>query len=119
MKNLIIALLCLASLVVLVRSENMITPKSWLTSCKACTNQMQECSVCIRDGCDECFRDIQDTNCQKCAADIKRINLGSFYCDNTFEYHQLVCLISCRWRNNIPFFQTGSCDNYTGKCVCA
>ncbi|CAF0757190.1 unnamed protein product [Brachionus calyciflorus] len=113
----VVVLALVASLVVLAQSESIL-PRAWLTSCKPCVETLQECSVCIKGGCDICFADIQDTGCSKCASDIKKANLGVFYCDPSFEYHQLACLVSCRWRSD-AFYTTGSCSNVTAQCICA
>lgn len=118
MNKSLIVLVCVATFVSFIQSEE-IMPRSWITSCKPCVDTMKECSQCIKGECDVCFNDIEHSSCLRCGADIKKVNLGAFYCDASFEYHQLACLLSCRWRDVVPFYQTGSCDNVTAKCMCA
>ncbi|CAF0757274.1 unnamed protein product [Brachionus calyciflorus] len=91
---------------------------SWLTSCKACVAELEECSVCIKTSCDYCFQ-IDHSECSKCWSDIKIVNQNQFICDSTIDFHKLACHVYCRYQDVIPFFTIGNCDQLTQKCLCS
>ncbi|CAF1001935.1 unnamed protein product [Brachionus calyciflorus] len=91
--------------------------RSWILACKPCVPQLEYClkNKVYLTGSDfkKCIDSITYSSCQNCVINIE--NSDDIWCDQSIEYHNLVCQVSCRLRG---FLHRGVCDSTSALCTC-